>query len=591
MEVARRIRFKDRGRAEISTERKSHITFDISSLDLFCSYVLTENRLIRKSHLLNLRNLILMLDLDLYKNDPEKMHRINFIKKALEARLVKNLSDPQLVVKYVSGGLVDTDIDLNNLIPLTTNDLEWVTETISGALKNSFLYNYLDEYIDIITRIKTTEYRYQAPLIEEFENLIDRTKAEFRATKVDSLTDMKFTLRPEKFENIMKDVWDQVTSPSRRLYCCMQGFNQMLSGGFESGRVYMLLGMTGVGKSLALLDLMYQMKRANAHYICKDPTKTPVLVLLTMENTVVETVTRLFQMSTGKDMRNVSIDEAISMLRNDGELYLTDASPIDIVIKYMPNRSVDTGYLYTLTEELEDEGYEVVALFLDHIKRIRSCFKFSELRIELGEVVNECKVFAQLKDIPVITCSHLNRPAAETIDSANRGNKQDLTRLLGKANVGESFLMLDNLDGAYIVNVEYDVNGRKHLVFSAVKTRERCDRLYIAQPYLENNDIKLVEDINLAQPLFKESLHVPADMISNARVAQSAYSNIEDLDNDNIYDAMANMQASSYSITGNTNPIQPGYIPEVIGAPLNMDYQTNNIVNLEPGLIFMEDAV
>lgn len=585
MEISRRKRFKNRGKAEVSTQKKSHITFDITSLDLFCSYVLTENRLIRKSHLLNLRNLMMILDMDLYKNDQEKMYRITFINRALEARLVANLSNSELIIKYVSGGLVDTDIDLNRLIPLTTNDLEWINDTISSALKNSFVFNYIDELIELLTRIKTTEYRYQTPLIEEFEQLIDQIKADFRSAKVDSLTEMKFTLRPEKFENIMKDVWDQVTSPSRRLYCMMQGFNQMLSGGFESGRVYMLLGMTGVGKSLAMLDLMYQMKRANMHYKCKDPTKTPVIVLLTMENTVVESVTRLFQMATGYDMRNLSVEEAIQRLREDGELYLTDSSPIDLVIKYMPNRSVDTGYLYTLTEELEDEGYEVIALFLDHIKRIRSCFKFTELRIELGEVVNECKVFAQLKDIPVITCSHLNRPAAETIDSANRGNKQDLTRLLGKANVGESFLMLDNLDGAYIVNVEYDVNGLKHLVWSAIKTRERCDRLYIAQPYMENNDIKLAEDYFLAQPLFKESLHVPSDMISNARVAQSAYSNIEDLDSDNIYDAMANMQASFYSISGNINPITPGYIPEAIGAPLS-----NNVSTLQPGLIFMEEA-
>ena len=43
-------------------------------------------------------------------------------------------------------------------------------------------------------------------------------------------------------------------------------------------------------------------------------------------------------------------------------------------------------------------------------------------RIELGEVINEMKAFAIIKDIPVITCSHLNRDACAKIDAAFKGN-------------------------------------------------------------------------------------------------------------------------------------------------------------------------
>ena len=38
----------------------------------------------------------------------------------------------------------------------------------------------------------------------------------------------------------------------------MQGFNELIGGGFESGRVYMLLGVAGIGKSMTLLNFINQ---------------------------------------------------------------------------------------------------------------------------------------------------------------------------------------------------------------------------------------------------------------------------------------------------------------------------------------------
>ena len=55
-----------------------------------------------------------------------------------------------------------------------------------------------------------------------------------------------------------------------------------------------------------------------------------------MENTVVETITRLFDLAVEGSigMANYSIDEVLRKLRQEGELVLDDDSPIDIVIKY-----------------------------------------------------------------------------------------------------------------------------------------------------------------------------------------------------------------------------------------------------------------
>ena len=152
-------------------------------------------------------------------------------------------------------------------------------------------------------------------------------------------------------------------------------------------------------------------------------------------------------------------------MRAEGELFLTDESPIDIIIKFKPNKSEDTSYLYTLVEDLEDEGYEVIALLQDHAKRMRATTRNPDVRLELGDVINEFKTFAMLKDIPVISNSHLNREGARVIDANAGKSKADLTRLLGKSNIGESLLMLDNVDYACIINYEYDNEGHKYMVF------------------------------------------------------------------------------------------------------------------------------
>ena len=73
-----------------------------------------------------------------------------------------------------------------------------------------------------------------------------------------NINDVTFSLRDGAFESAITDTYNIVTSPSRRLMTGMQGLNEMVGGGFESGRVYMFLGTSGVGKSVTLLNLLYQ---------------------------------------------------------------------------------------------------------------------------------------------------------------------------------------------------------------------------------------------------------------------------------------------------------------------------------------------
>jgi hypothetical protein len=131
--------------------------------------------------------------------------------------------------------------------------------------------------------------------------------------------------------------------------------------------------------------------------------------------------------------------------------------------------------------------------------------------LELGDIVNEMKSFAAIKDIPVITCSHLNRDASRTLEELERKKNQDTGKALGKSNIGESMLMIDNLDFGIIITLDYDKEDRLYMAFNAVKTRAKTKRTYIVQPFIPGNTMRLVEDVG-GIPQFKESIHTQLDM-------------------------------------------------------------------------------
>ena len=572
MNITRRQRFSGQGRTAVRTNTKIPINFDLSSLDLMCSYILSENRNIKKGQYYNLRNLMEMLDMEKYINDQEKYKRVQFIKKGLEARLLKNLNNPITIIKYINGGIMDDNvIDMDNFINLSNSEIDWINETVSTSLSYAFIYMEADRAIDLFTRFKASDYANISTIVQEIEFFIAEMNTKFRKAKVEKTTERVFSLKDESFISVIQDVYTEINSKYRKLITGMQGVNQLVGGGFENTRVYLFLGLTGIGKSMTLLNLAYQIKRYNKNFKPKDPTKIPCIVYLTMENTVTETVQRLFQMCVGQNvnMKDYSIDEVIHILKTTGELFLTDESPIDIIIKFKPNRSEDTGYLYTLTEDLEDEGYEVICMIQDHVKRIKAATSQQDIRLELGDVINEMKTFAMIKDIPVITVSHLNRDGARVIDSSS-STKTDLTRMLGKANIGESLLMLDNVDFAGILNNEYDSEGHKYMVFKGIKYRFKVIRDYICQPFVPDNDVKLIEDYYSPVPLFKETLrstptlNQEGAMATAPKVRQTGYSsNIQNMDNkndnDTILEFVKSKEVSIIDETDNFDDDIPGY--------------------------------
>lgn len=529
---------------KISKIDKVKLSLDLSTLNLFCSYILSENRNIKRSQLINMRNLFDTMDVSEY-SDNERNRRINFIQKGIDARLNFNLTKSEMILKHINGGILDNDlIDINSFSGMSNAELAWINGTIAKSLDYAFVYTDVDKLIDAGIRFKASEYNTKDEAVVELKRLIMSMNAEFRRHESRAIADERFSLMPEPYENVMRDAHESLSNPSNKLRTMMQGMNEMLNGGFEGQRVYYFFGLPGEGKSTTLLDLALQIKKANREYKPKDPTKIPCIVFLTMENSIRETIQRIWDMVCDRpDMTTFTVEEAMEHMREDGELYISGDNPIDIIIKYAPGESVDTGYLYTLVEDLEDDGYECICLIQDYIKKIRPVYNANaEMRVQYGSIVNEEKVFATIKDIPVISASQLNRDATKHIDEGRKTNKTDLVRLLGRDNIGESQLILENIDAGYFITPEYDMEGNKYLGIQKIKSRFKPTILSsIFQPYISRCEIKMAEDLLDNMPVYKTTMRPDSAQIQNRFNTSISSSNVSMYKGNSIkeYDDMA----------------------------------------------------
>ena len=481
-------------------------------LDLICSYLISDNRNIRTKGYLNIQELISLIDPADYKSESD-IERIDFIKFGLDARIKFGLIYGEQVKDYIlsndvnhAGGMYNINIQ-----EMSNKDVAYVDETVTNLLDSASFSAYIHAFDGLAKEFDDANSYEKKQVIDKWKETVQSCNTMIRNNKVNKAEEEFVSLREGIFEDYAKDTHTYMTNTSSRLATGMVSMNCLLGGGFENTRVYGIFGLQGEGKSTTLLNFACQIKDFNKKYKTKDPTKKPAVVYLTLENTKRETFTRLFSMSTGAGrMIDYDADEAIKMMRTSG-LRVTDESPIDLIIKYKPSNSIDTSYLYELADELAEYNYEVICYVVDYINVIRSVSKFSasEERLRLGAVINEFKTIASTMDIPIITAGQMNREANKRVDELREKGNLNLLSGFDRSNLGESMLILNNLDGAFMIAPSYvKSTNEKYLSIKLIKQRYTPDlkplnySYGVYHPYDSIDGIKLVNDVGMKQPLF-----------------------------------------------------------------------------------------
>ena len=494
----------------------SGFSLPLSTIILYANYILKTIHTSNRGVLTDLRELLTMIDPG--KNfSVEQVRERNsyfFLRQLLDARL-KGYENRDILMEAALNGL-----DVKNIFPLRkleeplgSNELAFIEQNI-GNNRNSFytqsiMSTMYTQYSDFAIANETEKFKI---LKDVQKQIVDVNRKIKENVCVSSVSESLSLSNDEQFEATVAHMYNRAIDGSTKLKTGIQAINRSLNGGFENDRCYIYLGLPGEGKSSTLLNLTLQIKGNNKDIVTKDPTKRPTILFLTMENTLNETLERVFSILVSDD--DISefggYKEIMQLLRQNG-LGVSNDSPIDIEFRYVPSNSVDTDYLYTIYDEMSANGQEVVCLVQDYIKRIRPRdFKLmgGDMRIALGAVVDEFKEFAVAKHIPVITASQLNRDAAKIIDEGRKSSEADLVRKVGRANIGESTLITENADSAFILVPEDGADGRKYLGMANAKKRFKTQSSqFFYLPYSKERPLELLQDIHLAEPLSKLSLN------------------------------------------------------------------------------------
>ena len=501
---------------------KLPIRIDITTLDMTIQFLYKEGALRTRKALTNIDKLFKSLDLTIYtEKDVELTNRIWIIERTLDGLLREGLVQEEFVKNYCKLDSECADYKASILDQLTSakrqinyDESKYLLKQIDERLAFGYtvtLKHIVQELFSLLDESDPRSYRQLQDDLYQIANSIINIKR-----RTNSLgADQTFSLQEDVFETVLFDSMKKLNNRNRIFITGIRHLNTFLAPGYMSGRLYTYLAFPGGGKSQILLKTAWDIKKYNGGIECKNPDHRPAVLMITMENSIEETVERIFNMvSSDDDIRNYSPKQVKKMLKRDG-LTITDKDNIDIIIKYYPNRSIDTNDLYGIIQDLDDEGVEVVALILDYLKRIKPAEKGQSEKEELKNITNELKDLATYWDIPVISAQQLNRTASAIVDAAIQAKKSDVTKLVGRDGVAGAWEIIENSDVVIIINREKKLGSDEvYMTFKLLKRRYRSsdndDKLreleYFNHPYAKGSTIRLVDDVELEESISLTSL-------------------------------------------------------------------------------------
>lgn len=502
-------------------QERIELKFNISMLDRVIIALLTT--LSNKKFVKNVHTLFNIISRESYVTDIEKEIRVYLINKMTALILEKNLSTTEELLSElnVDGKFYNECTTILNEYCdayLSPEDLAMVDEVVSSQLKYGIIEKKTDALIDAINGIKAEAYDDFNTEIQRVEDMVADISANFRKVR-ESIEETKYdiNLSDDLLVSKLQEIIDEEKNPSSRIKTGIQHFNEMLGGGFEAERLYCLMAVAKGFKSGLMLNIAMWAKKYNK-IKAKDPNKIPVIVYVSMENTIKETLKRSCVYSFGNGFKfSLYTSKQIQEMLVQSEIASKDGCQIEML--YRPDKSITTADLNGILDDLEKEGKECVMLILDYMNRIRpaNIRKNSETRFELSDISNELSTIAKVRSIPVITATQMNREAFRLLEDAETfDEKVAAANRMGASQIGESIAIVQNVDMAIILNrinntvknekgqTEYE---DKYLLINCVASRGNTPTVNKFQIRFANgNDLRLVEDFYEEHPLTTQTV-------------------------------------------------------------------------------------
>lgn len=499
------------------------MTFEVSTLNTLIRYAMCTT--ISKSSIVNLNRLVEALDMRAYAYSPDIVARLKLLKYVTEARTTYGMREPEVIKAYIINTYTEGKDLLAECEPLQADTLNYtecnaITDIVNERLQYIYIYKYKDSIIETLNKFSkggwTSYYETVNEVKKSLQELLTNLSV---ASNANVGVLRRLNMCADNYNDLVDTIVRKAKMPSAVLQTGIRQLNAILSPGFQAGRLYLILGLTGRFKSGTLLNIADQICKFNPQIRPVEDGLRKTVLFISNENTIEETYTRLIDMYSGidDDIVRMTPEEAIQILKDAGHYRFSDNEGITIEFRYYRNMEMSTADIYTIINELADEGFKVIAVILDYIARIASVTNSQEERFRLANVAKELKGIATYYSIPVITAQQVNREGNGIIDAAMRDDKADLAKFLGTTAVSESYGLIFEADWVALVNLEKRRSDDKwFLTFNRLKIRGKQDPAavtYFNHPFVEGKRIRLETDVDKDRVLSVVSLATDLESI------------------------------------------------------------------------------
>lgn len=491
--------------------RETKINIDIStdtlslfwyySLRLDCDYITVKS-------LRNIKKLFDIVDIEAYEDRPDDEATVLAVKFIMNERIENNVNSLEVILQKFSDDEVVSQYDsfitvIENTIDgeediITDEEVKYINKFVEQRLTYYNIFKARDTLSPLFKQLDSKNislesigYSYSTAIESAFsENMKVKTELE------ESIDDFDL-FDNDRSDYILDKTIDELNKPNNHIRSGIKMLNNMLNGGFENGRFYLLTGVPKSFKSGTLLNIALWAIKYNTDFVLKNPSKRPCVLYLSQENSVRETIDRMYVNLTGNSISDLSKKEAKRLLDKELRKY-----NVNLLIRYRPSKSINTLDFDNMIAEIEaTTDNEIIMAIQDYTKRIRSSNYNPEMRFELANIADDFCNIAKKRNIPVISGAQLNRQAYMEAEKALSKGDKDAAKNLNPSQIGESVGLIENSDYVFLIDKQtlYETS-ESYLAFKLFANRgKEAEVTYFAQKF--ENGMKLEEDVDLAESL------------------------------------------------------------------------------------------
>jgi hypothetical protein len=347
---------------------------------------------------------------------------------------------------------------------ITEKETNLIKRTVDSYLRYSAILENKDSLSDILTDIGSGNISNLDNALNDFKEVINLLYDEFKKTEVtDNGITITHTQDEANFYDNLKKSYDYSTSPRMVLHTGIKTFNEMLSfqQGFLGSKFYMIYSDTNTFKSALLKYCEKWIQKYNNDNFREEylaTGKRPTILKISLEDGMLEDLSRSFTTYTGKDLMAIDDYEEIKKLWK--ESYDAEHNIIDITQVNCAENSINLSAIKSIIRNLEEQGYFIIALIIDSFDLMAP--EEEDIRRGITDdytlLSNRAKAmqkFISDKPYPLITAHQLNRAGNQMITEKKDKGVVDIAKALGRSFISGAYDIERRVHWSAFIYVEY----------------------------------------------------------------------------------------------------------------------------------------